>query len=99
MGKSAIDFLNRLNPDFVKLLTGSGMVFFFRILGALAGYAITYLITTSYGAHTFGLFELCLLYYNSGSFGRMGLDGALVRFIPNTRKNEFSHLSQFTSLH
>ena len=83
MGKSAIDFLNRLNPDFVKLLTGSGMVFFFRILGALAGYAVTYLITTSYGAHTFGLFELCLTVLTIlGVLGRMGLDGALVRFIP-----------------
>ena len=94
MVKSATDFLKELNPDFVKLLTGSGMVFFFRILGALAGYVVTYLITTSYGAHTFGLFELCLTVLTIlGVLGRMGLDGALVRFIPEYKeKGEFSHL-------
>ena len=94
MVKSAIDLLKGLNPDFLKLLTGSGMVFFFRLLGALSGYAVTYLITTCYGAHTFGLFELCLtVLVILGVLGRMGLDGALVRFIPEYKeKGEFSHL-------
>ena len=59
MINSVLKFLKNLNPDFVNLLTGSGMVVF-QSLGGLAGYAVTYLITTSYGAETFGLFEMCL---------------------------------------
>ncbi|MBM56310.1 MAG: hypothetical protein CMB32_07115 [Euryarchaeota archaeon] len=94
MINSVLKFLKNLNPDFVKLLTGSGMVFFFRVLGGLAGYAVTYLITTSYGAETFGLFEMCLTILTIiGVLGRMGFDGALVKFIPQFREQgEFSHL-------
>ena len=94
MINTIVKFLKNLNPDFVKLLTGSGMVFFFRVLGALAGYAVTYLITTSYGAETFGLFEMCLTILTIiGVLGRMGFDGALVKFIPQFReKGEFTNL-------
>ena len=50
MSDSLIKFLKGLNPDFVKLLTGSGLVFAFKVLGALAGYALAFVITTNYGA-------------------------------------------------
>ena len=74
MLKSLTNFLKNLNPDFVKLLTGSGLVFFFKILGALAGYILAYVITTSYGAETFGVFELCLTFLTIFSvLGRLDL--------------------------
>ena len=89
-----IKFLKGLNPEFVKLLSGSGLVFGFKVLGAIAGYALAYVITTKYGAHTFGVFELCLTILTIlGVLGRLGLDGALVRFIPEYfEKRQFNHL-------
>lgn len=94
MSDSLIKFLKGLNPDFVKLLTGSGLVFAFKVLGALAGYALAFVITTNYGAETFGVFELCLTILTIlGVLGRWGLDGALVRFIPEyLEKRQFTHL-------
>ncbi|MBM71212.1 MAG: hypothetical protein CL847_00310 [Crocinitomicaceae bacterium] len=94
MSASIIKFLKGLNPDFVKLLTGSGLVFAVRVLGALAGYVLAYVITTNYGAQTFGVFELCLTILTILSvLGRLGLDGALVRFIPEyVEKRQFNHL-------
>ena len=88
--------MKNLNPDFVKLLTGSGLVFFFKVLGALAGYILAYVITTSYGAETFGVFELCLTFLTIFSvLGRLGLDGALVRFIPEYKeKGEFNSMQK-----
>jgi O-antigen/teichoic acid export membrane protein len=81
--KSLLSFLQNLNPDFVKLLKGSGLVMAFKVLGALAGYVLAYVITTNYGAESFGIFELSLTFLTIvGVLGRLGLDGALVRFIP-----------------
>lgn len=96
MLKALTNFLKNLNPDFVKLLTGSGLVFFFKVLGALAGYILAYVITTSYGAETFGVFELCLTFLTIFSvLGRLGLDGALVRFIPEYKeKGEFNSMQK-----
>ena len=83
MIKTAIAFLNNLNPDFVKLLKGSGLVMGFKVLGAIAGFAITYVITKNFGADGYGVFELCLTLLTILSlFSRAGIDSALVRFIP-----------------
>jgi O-antigen/teichoic acid export membrane protein len=89
MIKSAVDILRNLNPDFKKLLSGSGLVLFFKVFGSLAGYLIAFVITKNYGADTFGLFELALTFLTIFSvLGRMGLDGALVRFIPEHTENK-----------
>ena len=78
-----LSFLANLNPDFKKLLSGSGLVMAFKVVGAGAGYVFAYLITSNYGARAFGIFELSLTALTIASvFGRLGLDGALVRFIP-----------------
>ena len=60
MSNPIIKLLKGLNPEFVKLLSGSGLVFGFKVLGALAGYALAFIITKNYGAETFGIFEICL---------------------------------------
>ena len=78
-----LSFIANLNPDFKKLLSGSGLVMAFKVVGAGAGYVFAYLITSNYGARAFGIFELSLTALTIASvFGRLGLDGALVRFIP-----------------
>lgn len=88
MIKSALAILKNLSPDFQKLLSGSGLVLFFKIFGSLAGYLIAFVVTKKYGADTFGLFELALTFLTIFSvLGRMGLDGALVRFIPEHQEN------------
>lgn len=89
MIQSALNILKNLNPDFRKLLSGSGLVLFFKVMGSLAGYLIAFVVTKKYGADTFGLFELGLTFLTIFSvLGRMGLDGALVRFIPEHQANE-----------
>ena len=55
-----LSFLANLNPDFKKLLSGSGLVMAFKVVGAGAGYVFAYLITSNYGARAFGIFELSL---------------------------------------
>ncbi len=55
-----LSFLSNLNPDFKKLLSGSGLVMAFKVAGAGAGYVFAYLITSNYGARAFGIFELSL---------------------------------------
>ena len=77
-----IPLLNNISPDFKKLLSGSGLVMAFKVAGAGAGYIFAYLITTNYGAESFGIFELSLTALTIASlFARLGLGGALVRFI------------------
>lgn len=76
-------FLHNISPDFKKLLSGSGLVMAFKVAGAGAGYVFAYLITTNYGAESFGIFELSLTALTIASLlSRLGLGGALVRFIP-----------------
>ena len=78
-----LSFLSNLNPDFKKLLSGSGLVMAFKVAGAGAGYVFAYLITSNYGAETFGVFELSLTVLTIAAvFGSLGLGGVLVRFIP-----------------
>ena len=92
MMKSALAFLNNLNPDFVKLLKGSGLVMGFKVLGAIAGFAITYVVTKNFGEDGYGVFELCLTLLTILSlFSRAGIDSALVRFIPEFRDKKDQH--------
>jgi len=100
MIKTALAFLNNLNPDFVKLLKGSGLVMGFKVLGAIAGFAITYVITTNFSADGYGVFELCLTLLTILSmFSRAGIDSALVRFIPEFKdKNDEQSLKKVYAL-
>jgi len=100
MIKTALAFLNNLNPDFVKLLKGSGLVMGFKVLGAIVGFAITYVITTNFSADGYGVFELCLTLLTILSmFSRAGIDSALVRFIPEFKdKNDEQSLKKVYAL-
>ena len=102
MIKTALAFLNNLNPDFVKLLKGSGLVMGFKVLGAIAGFAITYVITTNFNddVEVYGVFELCLTLLTILSmFSRAGIDSALVRFIPEFKdKNDEQSLKKVYAL-
>ncbi len=65
----------------------------FKVAGAGAGYVFAYLITSNYGAETFGIFELSLTALTIASlFARLGLGGALVRFIPEFVEKQDAHL-------
>jgi O-antigen/teichoic acid export membrane protein len=65
-----------------ELLTGSSISFSFRILGIVAGYIFTLLVTRNLGAKAIGIYALSLTLLSVFSIiGRLGVDNALVRFI------------------
>jgi len=92
--------INNLSPDFKKLLSGSSLVMAFKVAGAGAGYIFAYLITSNYGAEAFGIFELSLTALTIASlFARLGLGGALVRFIPEfVEKGDYVRLRKVYKL-
>ena len=72
----------RKDANLMQLLSNSGLVLFFKVSGALAGYLFTYLVSSYYGARVYGIYELCYTAIMiAGVAGRLGLDGALVRFL------------------
>ncbi|QTN37599.1 flippase [Cryomorphaceae bacterium] len=82
------------DANLMQLLTSSGLVLFFKVSGALAGYLFTYLVSNYYGARIYGIYELCYTAIMiAGVVGRLGLDGALVRFMA-----EFKSKEQFGTL-
>ena len=84
----------RKDANLMQLLTSSGLVLFFKVSGALAGYLFTYLVSNFYGAGIYGIYELCYTAIMiAGVVGRLGLDGALVRFLA-----EFKSKEQFGTL-
>ncbi len=72
-----------LNDKWLKdLLSGGGIVLVFKVLGALSGYLFAFIVGKSLGAESFGTYELAFtVLMILGTFGRLGLDGALVRFL------------------
>ncbi len=75
---------NKLNADIhlKELLKGSSIAFVLRILGIIAGYIFTLLITRGYGAEAMGVFALSFtLLQISSVIGRLGMDTALLRFV------------------
>ena len=77
-------FRDKLNSDshFSELIKGSSTAFVLRIIGILAGYIFTLIITRKYGAKAMGIFALSFtLLQISSVIGRLGMDTALLRFV------------------
>ncbi|WP_456399498.1 flippase [Persephonella sp.] len=75
---------NKINNDMhlKELLKGSSIAFVLRIVGIIAGYIFTLLITRGYGAEAMGVFALSFtLLQISSVIGRLGMDTALLRFV------------------
>ena len=77
-------FFNKFEVDvhLKEIIKGSIIFFNLRILGMMAFYAFTLLVTRALGASAWGIFALCLTVLQITSVvGRLGLDTALLRFI------------------
>ncbi|SMO55594.1 Membrane protein involved in the export of O-antigen and teichoic acid [Balnearium lithotrophicum] len=75
---------DKINSDehFKEILKGSSIAFILRIVGIVAGYIFTLLITRGYGAEAMGAFALSFtLLQISSVIGRLGMDTALLRFV------------------
>ncbi|RLJ70435.1 O-antigen/teichoic acid export membrane protein [Hydrogenivirga caldilitoris] len=75
--------INKINNDIhlKELLKGSSIAFVLKIVGIIAGYIFTLLITRGYGAEAMGIFALSFtLLQFSSVIGRLGMDTALLRF-------------------
>ncbi|WP_163329254.1 flippase [Desulfurobacterium thermolithotrophum] len=89
---------NKLANDkhFAELIKGSSIAFVLRILGIIAGYVFTLLVTRTLGAESWGIFALCLVVLQIASVvGRLGMDTALLRFTAEfTAKGEIDILKE-----
>ena len=69
------------DKHFAELVKGSGIAFVLRIVGIIAGYGFTLLVTRTLGAEAWGIFALSLVVLQIASvIGRLGMDTALLRF-------------------
>jgi len=74
---------NKINSDIhlKELLKGSSIAFVLRIVGIIAGYVFTLLVTRTLGAESWGIVTLSLVTLQIASvIGRLGMDTALLRF-------------------
>ncbi len=91
MSKSPREIIANLSQDnrLVSMLSGSGVVLLFKVLGALSGYAFAFIAGKLLGPESFGTYELAFTALMIlGTFGRLGLDGVLVRFLSEWRSTE-----------
>lgn len=91
MSNSPREILNRISKDngLVSMLSGSGVVLVFKVLGALSGYAFAFVAGKLLGPESFGTYELAFTALMIlGTLGRLGLDGVLVRFLSEWRSTE-----------
>ncbi len=81
---------------FAELIKGSGIAFVLRIVGIVAGYIFTLLVTRTLGAKAWGTFALCLVVLQIASvIGRLGMDTALLRFTAEyTAKGDINTLKE-----
>ena len=69
------------DKHFAELIKGSGIAFILRIVGMIAEYVFTLLVTRTLGAESWGILALCLVVLQIASVvGRLGMDTALLRF-------------------
>ena len=69
------------DKHFAELVKGSGIAFTLRIVGIIAGYIFTLLVTRTLGAEAWGIFSLSLVVLQIASvIGRLGMDTTLLRF-------------------
>ncbi len=84
----------------MELLKGSGLVLFFKILGAISGYAFTILVFKWAGSGGYGVFELAftaLMIITVVS--RLGLESAIVKYIASyVVKGEYGKVKRLYSL-
>lgn len=80
-----IDILKKkikIDEQFQELISGSSIVFLFRLFGFFSGYLLSYIITNYYGEEVLGVYSLA---FTILSFvvvlSRLGLDEALVKVI------------------
>ncbi|GAB5556589.1 MAG: lipopolysaccharide biosynthesis protein [Schleiferiaceae bacterium] len=96
MSKSPREILSHLSQDnrLVSMLSGSSVVLLFKVLGAVSGYAFAFIAGKLLGPESFGTYELgftALMIL--GTFGRLGLDGVLVKFLSEWRStNDFGKI-------
>ena len=65
-----------------ELISGSSVAFSYKILGILASYIFTFLVTRNFGAEAMGVYSLSFtVLLLTVVVGRFGLDTALLRFI------------------
>ena len=82
MVKKVIDKATHLKKDknLLELLSSSGFVLAFKVMGALSGYIFAFVVSKN-GAETYGIFELAFTALMILSvIVKWGLDGATVRF-------------------
>ncbi|SNZ06199.1 hypothetical protein SAMN06265182_0595 [Persephonella hydrogeniphila] len=80
--------INKINSDIhlKELLKGSSIAFILRIVGIIAGYVFTLLITRGYGAEAMGVFALSFTVLQIPSVIRIfRMDTALLRLLPSTQ--------------
>ena len=71
-----------------ELLSGSAVVFFFRILGLFSGYVLSYIITQYFGEELLGVYSLSFTILSLVVVvSRLGLDEALVKIVSDLRFN------------
>lgn len=74
-----------------ELLSGSAVVFFFRVLGLFSGYLLSYIITQYFGEEVLGVYSLTFTILSLVVVAsRLGLDEALVKVLSDllARKRE-----------
>ena len=70
------------DKNLTELLTGSGLVLFFKATGMLSGYVFTYLITQYLGAESYGIYAICFTVLSIVVVvSKLGLDSATVKSI------------------
>jgi O-antigen/teichoic acid export membrane protein len=70
------------DKTFTELLTGSGLVLFFKVIGMTAGYIFSLLITKLLGVESYGIFTLCFTVLSIlVVISKLGLDNASVKSI------------------
>ncbi len=74
--------LDKINSNYLEILTKSGVFLFFRMGGLVLGYLFTLLVTKHYGAEVYGLVTLGLTVFMMLSIlGKLGLDINFTRYV------------------
>jgi len=69
------------DKHFAERIKSSGIAFVLRVVGIIAGYVFTLLVTRTLGAKAWGIFALCLVVLQIASvIGRLEMDIVLLRF-------------------
>jgi len=83
-----------------EILRGSGIAFFWKVLGALLAFALSLILTRTLGAEGSGVYFLAFTIITIvSSFSRAGIDNALLRFASICwEKRDFTSLSHLARI-